>query len=163
MQQNFLATHNILTVNKKVFFIKNLINFDIVYFKIKFIKKMNSIVIQKTDSTPEISFLNKGELKITGRSLPEDVHKFYNPLIDWVKQISIEEVKVDLKLEYVNTASTKKILNLLIYLDENTKIKDLNVNWYYESDDLDMEDLGAIYEDELSRVKFHFIEGVDIF
>ena len=124
---------------------------------------MNSLVIHKTDSTPEISFLQKGELKITGRSLPEDVHKFYDPLIDWVKQLNVKKVKVDLKLEYLNTSSTKKILNLLIALDENENVSEININWYYEFDDLEMEDLGSIYEDELNRARFQFIEGVDIF
>lgn len=124
---------------------------------------MNSLVIQKTDSTPEITFLNKGELKITGRSLPEDVHKFYDPLIEWVKRLETDKVKIDLKLEYLNTSSTKKVLNLLIALDENPNLKHIDINWYYEFDDLEMEDLGGIYEDELKRAKFHFIEGVDIF
>lgn len=124
---------------------------------------MNSLVIQKTDSTPEISFLKKGELKITGRSLPEDVHKFYDPIIDWVKKLDTEKVKVDLKLEYLNTSSTKKILHLLTSLDDNSNIKELDVNWYYEFDDMEMEDLGEIYKDELKRIKFHFVEGVDIF
>jgi len=123
---------------------------------------MNSLVIQQTDSTPEISFLNKGELTITGRSLPEDVHKFYDPLIEWVEKLDTEKVKVDLKLEYLNTSSTKKILNFLIALDENTCIKEIDVNWYFEFDDLEMEDLGGIYEEELKRIKFHFIEVVDI-
>ncbi|MFC2103878.1 DUF1987 domain-containing protein [Bacteroidota bacterium] len=124
---------------------------------------MNSLVIQKTDSTPEISFLQKGELKITGRSLPEDVHKFYDPLIEWVKKLEVNKVKVDLKLEYLNTSSTKKVLNLLIALDENTQINEVEINWYYEFDDLEMEDLGGIYEDELKRAKFHYIESVDIY
>jgi hypothetical protein len=124
---------------------------------------MNSISIQKTDSTPEITFLVKGELTIEGRSLPEDVHKFYDPLIDWVKNIEVKKVKLDLKLEYLNTSSTKKILNLLMALDENEKVNEIDVNWYYEFDDLEMEDLGTIYEEELNRIKFHLIEGVDIF
>jgi len=124
---------------------------------------MNSLVIQKTDSTPEISFLKKGELKVTGRSLPEDVHKFYDPLIDWVKTLEGDKVKVDLKLEYLNTASTKKVLNLLVALDDNEKINEIDVNWFYEFDDLEMEDLGGIYEEELNRIKFHLVEGVDIF
>ncbi|NOQ27741.1 MAG: DUF1987 domain-containing protein [Bacteroidales bacterium] len=124
---------------------------------------MNSLIIQKTDSTPEISFLQKGEIKITGRSLPEDVHKFYDPLIDWVKNLAVEKVKVDLKLEYLNTASTKKLLNLLVALDENSNIDTIDVRWYYEFDDIDMEDLGGIYDDELIKIKIQLIEGIDLF
>lgn len=124
---------------------------------------MNSLIIQKTNSTPEISFLQNGEIKITGRSLPEDVHKFYAPLIEWVKNLTAENVKVDLKLEYLNTSSTKKLLNLLLALDENPKIEAIDIRWYYEFDDPDMEDLGSIYAEELKRTKIQLIEGVDIF
>jgi hypothetical protein len=124
---------------------------------------MNSLIIQKTDSTPEISFLQKGEIKITGRSLPEDVHKFYDPLIEWVKNLVAENVKVVLKLEYLNTSSTKKLLNLLVALDGNLNIKNIDVSWYYEFDDIDMEDLGGIYAEELKRIKIQLIEGVDLF
>ncbi|MDA3953459.1 MAG: DUF1987 domain-containing protein [Bacteroidales bacterium] len=124
---------------------------------------MNSLTIKKTDSTPEVLFLQKGEIKITGRSLPEDVNKFYDPLIDWVKMLDVENVKVDMKLEYLNTSSTKKILKLLIALDENQNIDVINVRWYYEFDDLEMEDLGSIYAEELKKINFQLVEGVDIF
>ncbi|MBI9052727.1 MAG: DUF1987 domain-containing protein [Bacteroidales bacterium] len=124
---------------------------------------MNNLSIQKTDSTPEIDFELNGDLKITGRSLPEDVHKFYDPLIEWVRNMDAVDVKLELKLEYLNTSSTKKVLNLLIALDENISIKNIEVNWYYEFDDLEMEDLGQIYEEDISRAKFNYIEGIDIF
>ena len=124
---------------------------------------MNNLSIQKTDSTPEIDFNLNGELKILGRSLPEDVHKFYDPIIEWVKNLAAESVKLELKLEYLNTSSTKKVLNLLIALDENLNINDIEVDWYYEFDDLEMEDLGEIYEEDMNRTKFNYIEGIDIF
>ncbi|HRW62397.1 MAG TPA: DUF1987 domain-containing protein [Bacteroidales bacterium] len=124
---------------------------------------MDNIFIQKTDSTPEIDFNVNGNLKIFGRSLPEDVHKFYDPIVYWVNNLEVEHVKIDLKLEYLNTSSTKKILNLLLALEENEKIKSVDINWHYEYDDVEMEELGQIYEDDLRRCKFHYIEGVDIF
>ena len=54
-------------------------------------------------------------------------------------------------------------MNLLLALDDNNTIKEVDVTWYYEFDDLEMEDLGGIYKEELKRIKFHFVEGVDIF
>ncbi|MFO7829604.1 MAG: DUF1987 domain-containing protein [Bacteroidales bacterium] len=124
---------------------------------------MTNLVIQSTDSTPEIEFLLNGILTIKGRSLPEDVHKFYDPLIDWVKQLESEHVVVELKLEYLNTSSTKKLMNLLTAIDQNDKIKTIDVKWHYEFDDLEMEDLGTIYEEDMARAKFQYIEEVDIF
>lgn len=124
---------------------------------------MTNLVIQSTDSTPEIEFLLNGKLTIKGRSLPEDVHKFYDPLIDWVKQLAADRVVVELKLEYLNTSSTKKLMNLLMAIDQNKLINKIDVNWHYEFDDLEMEDLGTIYEEDMARAKFQYIEEVDIF
>lgn len=125
--------------------------------------RMNNISIQRTDSTPEIDFKINGELNMLGRSLPEDVHKFYDPIIEWIKHLECEKVKFELKLEYLNTSSTKKLLNLLIALDENQQVGLIELNWYYEYDDLDMEDVGQIYEEDMKRAKFNYIEGIDIF
>ena len=124
---------------------------------------MTNLFIQKTRSTPEIDFKISGELIITGRSLPEDVHRFYDPVVDWVEELECENLILDLKLEYLNTSSTNKILTLLLTINENLKIKNITVNWYYESDDMEMEDLGLIYEEDVTRAKFNFIEGVDLF
>ncbi|MCG8409723.1 MAG: DUF1987 domain-containing protein [Bacteroidales bacterium] len=124
---------------------------------------MTNLFIQKTRSTPEIDFKISGELIITGRSLPEDVHRFYDPIVDWIEKLECENLTLDLKLEYLNTSSTKKILTLLLTINENLKIKNITVNWYYESDDMEMEDLGLIYEEDVTRAKFNFIEGVDLF
>ncbi len=124
---------------------------------------MTNLVIQSTDSTPLVEFLTNGNLTLKGRSLPEDVYKFYAPLIDWVKELETNKVVLELKLEYLNTSSTKKLLNLLTAIDENEKIHEIDVNWHYEFDDLEMEDLGTIYEEDLKRARFQYIEEVDIF
>jgi len=124
---------------------------------------MMDLVIQSTDSTPHVEFLKSGKLTLKGRSLPEDVHKFYAPLIDWVNQLEVDNLVVELKLEYLNTSSTKKLLNLLTAIDQNEKIQKIDVNWHYEFDDLEMEDLGTIYEEDMNRAKFQYIEEVDIF
>lgn len=124
---------------------------------------MNNLSIQKTESTPEIDFNVNGDLKILGRSLPEDVHKFYDPIIEWIRHLACNKVKIELKLEYLNTSSTKKMLNLLVALDENESVGEVELDWYYECDDLDMEDVGQIYEEDMKRTKFNYIEGIDIF
>ena len=89
--------------------------------------------------------------------LPGEVHKFFDPVINWVKNLKIETFKVDLKLEYLNTSSTKKILNLLVALDENVNIQDVTVNWYYEFDDLETEIIGSLYHVDSTRpiANFH--------
>ena len=124
---------------------------------------MQNLFIEKTETTPLIDFHTNGKLLIKGRSLPEDVHKFYEPVFYWVKELESEAVIFDVKMEYINTSSTKKILNLLIELENNPNVKSIEINWFYEFDDLDMLDLGELYEGNLERSKFQLIEAVDIF
>ena len=83
---------------------------------------MEHLVIAKTDDTPEIDF-NPGtkELKISGRSLPEDVTTFYAPVLEWLDELeesAIGELKFIVNLEYFNTASSKLILDILMKLED---------------------------------------------
>jgi len=76
---------------------------------------MTNLVIQSTDSTPHVEFLTNGALTLKGRSLPEDVHKFYAPLIDWVKHLETDKVVIDLKLQYSYFIMQVKKYQLLQY------------------------------------------------
>jgi len=124
---------------------------------------MQNLFIEGTDTTPLVEFYSNGKLFIKGRSLPEDVHKFYEPVFLWIRQLEAENVHFEMKMEYINTSSTKKILNLLIELEEIDKIKNIDIHWYYESDDLDMMELGELFESNLKRSEFQFVEAIDIF
>jgi hypothetical protein len=119
---------------------------------------MNNINIEATNNTPAISFFTDGRLLIEGRSLPENVHRFYTPLIEWVRQINTEVVKMDINLEYLNSASSKKLLELLQTLDANNNIHVLIVNWHYEADDEDALENGQIFEEMLRKAEFRYHE-----
>jgi len=94
--------------------------------------------------------------------LPENVSKFYNPLIEWVRMLKAEAVKVDLNLEYLNSASSKKLLEILRSLDDNNSIKVLIINWHYESDDEDSLESGQIFEDLLVKAEFRYHEYSEV-
>ena len=119
---------------------------------------MESILKEATHSTPAINFNMDGRLMIEGRSLPEDVNKFYKPLIEWIVKLEAESVKMDINLEYLNSASSKKLLELLKIMDANSKIKSLIINWHYEEGDDDSLEMGQIFEEVLIRAKFHYHE-----
>ena len=120
------------------------------------IEKMEDIIINATTNTPEIRFTRNGRLMIEGRSLPENVVAFYNPLIKWVRELNVSTAKVDINLEYVNSASSKKMLEILKTLDANSAIRDLIVNWHYEEDDEDALENGQIYEEFMRKAIFRY-------
>ncbi|HPT12052.1 MAG TPA: DUF1987 domain-containing protein, partial [Bacteroidales bacterium] len=92
--------------------------------------------------------------EISGRSLPEDVVVFYQPVIQWLDDLEkspIPNLELAIKLEYFNTASSKLILDILLKLEEiNQNGTPLKVKWYYLSSDSDMREAGEEYSEIVS-------------
>jgi hypothetical protein len=119
---------------------------------------MNNLIIEATINTPTIKFGTDGRLLMEGRSLPENVSKFYQPLVEWAAMLTAEVVKMDINLEYINSASAKKILELLKVLDANNSIKEFIIIWHYEQDDEDVLENGQIFEELLRKAVFRYQE-----
>jgi hypothetical protein len=119
---------------------------------------MNNLILEKTGNTPAIEFMEDGRLLIEGRSLPENTTKFFNPLIEWVAGLNASDVRIVINLEYLNSSSTKKLLELLKVLDANSNIKNLYVDWLYEQDDEDILENGQIFEEILLKAQFRYRE-----
>ena len=113
---------------------------------------MEVIKIVGTDDTPSVILDVANEIfEISGRSLPEDVAVFYEPILDWIDRYSEEatgKTIFNFKLVYFNTASSKMILDILLKLEEMHEAgKDVLVRWHYPEDDEDMEEAGEEYSD----------------
>ena len=117
---------------------------------------MEDLLIEPTSKTPLIDFSSSGKLVIAGSSFPENAKEFFDPVIDWAGELQTDYIDLDLVLEYMNTASAKKILELLRKLEANLRIQNLTVNWYYDKDDEDSLEAGQILADTLSRIKFTY-------
>jgi hypothetical protein len=113
---------------------------------------METIKIAGTDDTPDV-VLDKDANKfiISGRSLPEDVASFYDPLLEWMDEYAsepLDKTEFEFKLEYFNTASSKMLLDILLKLEEMAEEgHEILVKWYYPEDDEDMQEAGEEYED----------------
>ena len=79
---------------------------------------------------PYVEFCPNGRLKMEGKIIPEDAEKTFAPWIDYIKNLFSEEVSFDINLMYFNTASSKKLMELLRHLDANNNIKKARVNWH---------------------------------
>jgi len=113
---------------------------------------MNPIIISATEDTPGIRLDATNDVfEISGRSLPEDVVKFYKPIIDWLEEYAQspnEKTVFNFKLSYFNTASSKIILDILMKLEGmHDGGKNISIKWHYPSDDEDMMEAGEEYAD----------------
>ncbi|MBQ3688551.1 MAG: DUF1987 domain-containing protein [Bacteroidales bacterium] len=111
---------------------------------------MSVINIKGSDDTPTVVLDKENNIfKISGRSLPEDVVAFYNPILDWLTEYAsdpLDKTVFDFQLEYFNTASSKLLLDVLLKLEDiNSDGHDVLVRWHYPDDDEDMLDAGAEY------------------
>ena len=99
-----------------------------------------SLIIPATTDTPSIIFDSENEqFEIEGRSLPEDAGTFFAPLLQWLERYTKapnQHTTVSIKLEYYNSASARKVLEIVLILAKISKAGyGLAVNWYYDEDD----------------------------
>jgi hypothetical protein len=110
---------------------------------------LDNINIKSTRSTPEVSF-SEGLLSIRGRSIPEAAAEFYKPLEQWVELYAAEtdvDTRVVLSFDFINTASTKWIYAIIKKLARYRDVhKRLKVEWYYETGDDELFELGHIIQ-----------------
>ena len=98
---------------------------------------MENLLVEPTKATPLIDFKADEKLLILkGQSYPENAFKFYDPIFAWVDTFlasSRTEIRVDVRLSYANTSSSKCIMMLLEKFEEAFK-RDVSIqlNWYCE-------------------------------
>jgi hypothetical protein len=118
--------------------------------------------ISPTKNTPEVILDQKGTIKFTGRLIPENPEDFFYPIEEWINEYfsnPADITRVEIRLEYVNSAGTKyliDILNKIIYIHLRNNKEKFIISWYYESGDQDMLEKGTIFSQNLN-VPFNFI------
>ncbi len=122
---------------------------------------MEPLIITEIESCPTI-ILDKenNKFEMSGNSLPEDVHTFYDPVFKWIKEyLDHPNVKTELsiKLVYFNSASVKAVLDILTLFEELiVKGYEMKVIWYFLEIDEDMLATGEELASVL-KIPFEFV------
>lgn len=122
---------------------------------------MEDYHIEGTRKTPTISLRHDGMIKIEGRSIPEDAPIFFGKVVDWIDRYVASPndiTRVDISLEYLNSGTSKFILQILRSL-KTLAVNPYNliINWYYEEGDDDIQERGEYYASILG-LRINFIE-----
>lgn len=118
---------------------------------------MENLEINAGVDTPKVSCDAGGEFVMTGRSLPENPIKFFEPIFSWVRNYDKENILLIFKLEYFNTSSSKQIFNVIKNFVDNPHVTNIRVKWYYEEGDYDSKETGEHFS-YLFKIPFEFIE-----
>lgn len=109
---------------------------------------MENLIIPEVEDAPffpAVKFdAENGVCEISGESYMEETFKFYAPLQDWLRsyfESGNNSLEFNFRLTYFNTSSSRQILDILEILKSFiNKGADVNIRWYFDSDDPDMED-----------------------
>ena len=100
--------------------------------------------------SPEVNFdAETGICELKGESFLEETSKFYEPLLQWIKEFKKtgKPIILNIKLIYFNTSTAKWILNILHNLkDYEEEGFQVTINWYYMKGDVDMREEIEDYE-----------------
>ncbi len=126
---------------------------------------MNNLMIEATRSSPAIQFnADHHRLSIRGESYPENAAAFYAPVFAWLKAFLVGldpavEVQIDLEILYLNSSSTKVMLNFLDLLEQAAQDgKQIRVNWFYDPDNEAVLECGQDFSEELQVLTFNLVE-----
>lgn len=122
---------------------------------------MEAIRLTETANSPTI-VLDKetNEFMFTGRSLPENPKVFYTPIFDWFDNYFEDpnsETNVVFEIEYMNTASSKMLLDLFRkFRKAESDGINIRVKWIYDEDDEEVLEAGSDFA-EMTNVKFDLV------
>lgn len=113
-------------------------------------------LIHKTPNTPSIKF-EDGVLVIAGRCIPENSITFFEPLFKFIADYSKKPyplTEINVMLEYANSSTNRSLMTVFTLFEKvYEEGNNVNINWYYESGDDLMADLGNDFK-SLFRIPF---------
>ncbi len=110
---------------------------------------LKPIMIKKDDLSPKVILdAERSIFLISGKSIVENAHDFYNPILIWFQTYFKNPNKnthLILYLEYLNSSSALQISNLIHLFTLNKDNHSLNITWLYDTDDETMKEIGEEY------------------
>jgi len=132
---------------------------------------MEKLIIEPTANSPRIALDPEAKnFEFSGESRPENVRKFYLPILEWLEAYTAEQGKrseadrsfqlqCQFNFEYFNSTSAKYILDIFKSLNAiNALGIGLEIKWLYEEDDEDMLEVGQEMS-RMSKLAFEYIKS----
>lgn len=105
---------------------------------------MKKLFIESTNSTPLVDFdPQTNVLLMQGVCLPHEPIILFKKIVEYTYEYietNPDSLIINVKMEFLNTSSSKLFLELLKIISAN--IKNVTVNWYYDEDDEDIFEFG---------------------
>lgn len=131
---------------------------------------MEKLLIKAKKDSPDILFNpENNEFSIKGVCHPENVTKFFIPVIRWLDEYILELKKTGVKkpikviffFRYFNSATYKFLISLLQKINEFSSLSiPISVEWHYEFEDEDMKESGVeLFEFSGIKIPYECIQS----
>jgi len=128
---------------------------------------MEKLIIEPTFNSPSVILDPESNMfEFSGESRPENVRKFYLPILEWLEKFAEEQKRssdrlssllIQFDFEYFNSTSAKYILDIFKSLNVlNDMGIAILVKWLYEEDDEDMLEVGQEMS-RMSKLEFEYV------
>jgi len=112
---------------------------------------MKKLYIKETLNSPKVLFdPSKKRYEISGKSFPENSKTFYEPVFEWINELTVAEadkMQFALLFDYISSSSVITIKQLLAKIKGLCdKGADIQVMWHYDAADPDIRDVGEEYK-----------------
>jgi hypothetical protein len=123
---------------------------------------MKKLYIKETLNSPKVLFdPTKKRYEISGKSFPENSKTFYEPVFEWISELSTtdaDKMQLSLMFDYISSSSVITIKQLLSKVKAlSDKGASIDVLWHYDVADPDIRDIGEEYK-KLVGINIQFIE-----
>ncbi|CAB5702571.1 Domain of uncharacterised function (DUF1987) [Delftia tsuruhatensis] len=119
---------------------------------------MQALKSERTSVTPEVVFSPAEQLlRIEGECYPENPLPFFTPLLAtlgrYFEASQPARFVAEMKLQYINSASTMGLRSLFALLDQaGERGTDIRVVWAFDEEDDAIEELGADLVEDFSNL-----------
>lgn len=134
---------------------------------------MEKLIIDPTFNSPSVILdPESSKFEFSGESRPENVRKFYLPILEWLEKFADEQsgksksdrisnLLIQFDFEYFNSTSAKYILDIFKALNVLSDMGiGILVKWFYEEDDEDMLEVGEEMS-RMSKLEFEYIKTLE--
>ncbi|MCI5055022.1 MAG: DUF1987 domain-containing protein [Flavobacteriales bacterium] len=122
---------------------------------------LERLEIPRTKNSPGLLLDPVGVICIEGRCVVEHAEFFFAEVIDWIGaylESKPEKTVVEVRMDYMNSASTKQMTDIFAAVAESLKSgNNVLIKWFYEEDDEDIKDMGEEYQEIFGTLKFEFV------
>jgi hypothetical protein len=123
--------------------------------------RMESLIIHKTEKTPQVEFCPDGRLSFSGRLRVRNNEDIFRQIMWWLESFKKNppaEVILKIELEHLHKGNEGGILEMIkSVLEIKQKGSNVIISWLYEADDEDTYEMGVDFQD-IIVTKFKFIQ-----